>query len=119
MDSGIGGSEFSDSSVTLRLDMEIAGVAEFGFSLISSHSLNTFNVFVGSPCLRDSSKLCWGSSVACFCVDCSASHSSCSSILPGTNHNVSVPVDVGPQFIKLAFHREPPLQLSDTQTFQV
>lgn len=118
MDSGIGGSEFSDSSVTLRLDMEVAGEAEFGFSLVSSHSLNVLNFFTGSACAHDPSKVCWGSPVHCFCVGCTSTHGSCTAVSPNINSNVSFAVDAGDQFVKLVFHREPPLQLSDAQTVQ-
>ncbi len=118
MDSGVGSSEFSDSSAVLRLNMEVPGVAEFGFSLVSSNTLNVFNIFVGSPCARDPNKICWGSAAHCFCVGCSSSHSSCSSVLPDVNSNASISIDSGVQFLKLAFHREPPLQLSDSQTVQ-
>lgn len=119
MDSGVGSSEFSDSSAVLRLNMEVSGVAEFVFSLVSSNTLNVFNIFVGNPCARDSNKVCWGSAVHCFCVGCTSTHSSCSSVLPDVNSNASVAIDAGVQYLKLAFHREPPLQLSDSQTVQV
>ena len=118
MDSGIGSSEFSDSSAVLRLDMEVAGVAELVFSLVSSNTLNVFNMFVGTPCAHDSSKICWGSAAHCFCVGCSPSQSSCTSVLPNSNNNVSISIDAGVRFLKLAFHREPPLQLSDAGVAQ-
>jgi hypothetical protein len=118
MDSGVGGSEFSDSSASLRLDMEVAGTVEVVFSLVSSNSLNVFNLFVGAPCARDPSKICWGSAARCFCVGCVSSQGSCTSVLPLTSNNVSIPIDAGIQFFKLAFHREPPLQLSDAHAVQ-
>jgi hypothetical protein len=118
MDSGVGGSEFSDSSAVLRLNMEVSGVAEFVFSLVSSNTLNVFNIFVGNPCAHDPNKICWGSAAHCFCVGCASSHSNCASVLPDISNNASVSVDAGVQFLKLAFHREPPVQLSDAQTVQ-
>ena len=118
MDSGIGSSEFSDSSAVLRLNMEVAGMAEIVYSLVSSNTLNVFNMFVGMPCAHDSSKICWGSAAHCFCVGCSPSQSSCTSVLPNSNNNVSISIDAGVQFLKLAFHREPPLQLSDSSSAQ-
>ena len=116
MDSGIGSSEFSDSSAVLRLNMEVAGVLELVFSLVSSNMLNAFNIFVGTPCARDPSKICWGSAASCFCVGCAGS---CTSVPHFTNNNVSITIDAGVQYLKLAFHREPPLQLSDDHAVQV